>query len=67
MPEASDKDFNMFMYKRMLESLNRDKEGTPEEILEGVRRSVKEFVGDSPQFDDLTMLCVEYRGAEKKN
>ena len=66
-PEASDKDFNMFMYKRMLESLNRDKEGTPEEILEGVRRSVKEFVGDSPQFDDLTMLCVEYRGAEKKN
>ena len=57
----------MFMYKRMLESLNRDKEGTPEEILEGVRRSVKEFVGDSPQFDDLTMLCVEYRGAEIKN
>jgi sigma-B regulation protein RsbU (phosphoserine phosphatase) len=66
-PEASDKDFNMFMYERMLESLNRDKEGTPEEILEGVRRSVKEFVGDSPQFDDLTMLCVEYRGAEIKN
>ena len=66
-PEASDKDFNMFTYERMLESLNRDKEGTPEEILEGIRRSVKEFVGDSPQFDDLTMLCVEYRGAEIKN
>lgn len=51
----------------MLESLNRDKEGTPRDILEGIRRSVREFVGEAPQFDDLTMLCVEYRGAEAES
>ena len=27
-----------------------------------VNQSVKEFVGGAPQFDDLTMMCVEYRG-----
>lgn len=41
--------------------------GNPAEILDGIRRSVKEFVGDAPQFDDLTMLCVEYCGAETKS
>ncbi len=63
-PEAADKDTNMFKYSRMLESLNRDKDGTPREILEGMHRSVKAFVGDAPQFDDLTMLCVEYLGKD---
>ena len=63
-PEASDKDNNMFTAGRMLDALNEYREGTPREILEGVRRNVQSFVGDAPQFDDLTMLCVEYRGIE---
>ncbi len=38
---------------------------TPQEILEGVYRNVQHFVGDAPQFDDLTMLGLEYRGKEE--
>ena len=31
-------------------------------FLRAVRRHVDDFVGDTPQFDDLTMMCVEYYG-----
>ena len=31
-------------------------------ILENVRRDVDQFVKDELQFDDLTMLCLEYKG-----
>jgi serine phosphatase RsbU (regulator of sigma subunit) len=42
----------------MLESLNQYKDATPKEMLEGVHKSVLDFVGDRAQFDDLTMLAV---------
>ena len=35
-----------------------------EEILRNVRSAVDGFVLDAEQFDDLTMLCLEYRGPE---
>ena len=46
---------------RMLEALNKHREGSPQEILEGVYGSVKEFVGGRAQFDDLTMLGFELK------
>ncbi len=61
-PEATDADDNMFTLKRMIDVLNSLKEGSPQEILEGVYRSVEEFAGSAPQFDDLTMLGLEYKG-----
>ena len=45
----------------MLAALNSEAEATPKEILRTVRASVDEFVGAAEQFDDLTMLCLEYR------
>ena len=61
-PEASDKENQMFGTDRMLEVLNREKDAAPEQILESVKRAVDEFVNDAEQFDDLTMLCVQYKG-----
>ena len=46
----------------MLEALNQIADGTPEEILHHVREEVDAFVGEAEQFDDLTMLCIEYHG-----
>ena len=34
----------------------------PEELLNNVKNSVERFVKDAEQFDDFTMLCVEYYG-----
>ena len=64
-PEATDAEEQMFGTERMMEALNREPERRPEEILAGVRAAVDAFVGEAEQFDDLTMLCVEYRGMRK--
>ena len=31
-----------------------------------VRKKIDDFAGDTPQFDDMTMLCLEYRGKTTK-
>lgn len=64
-PEATDAENNMFGADRMLEALNEEKDGTTVDILKHVRASVDGFVNGAEQFDDLTMLCMEYRGPEK--
>ncbi len=63
-PEATDGDNEMFGTDRMLEALNRDPDAPPKEILRNVRRAVDEFVRDAEQFDDLTMLCLAFRGGD---
>ena len=60
-PEATDMFDKLYTTGRMLEALNKYRDGAPQEILEGVRKSVKEFVGGRPQFDDLTMLGFELK------
>ena len=66
-PEATDAQDNMFGTDRMLETLNKNADAAPKQILEEVRSSVDRFVKDAEQFDDLTMLCLEYRGTSVLN
>ena len=64
LPEATDCDGNMFGTDRMLDALNRDPAGDSESVIKGVRKAVDGFVRDAEQFDDLTMMCLEYKGPE---
>ena len=64
-PEATDTDDQMFGTERMLAALNEAPERTPKQILENVRCAVDSFVREAEQFDDLTMLCMEYRGTDE--
>ena len=57
-PEATDAGLAMFTLPRMMNALDRCRGGSPRDILEGVLQEVDAFVGDAPQFDDLTMLCL---------
>ena len=41
--------------------LNEHKDGSPQQILDGMHASVNAFVGEAPQFDDLTMHCLELK------
>ena len=52
----------MFGMERMLEALNEEPDASVRKILENVRKSIDRFVKDAEQFDDLTMLCLEYKG-----
>ena len=61
-PEANNSKGEMYGMERLNTALNRKSGLPPTEILRAVRRDVDTFVGDATQFDDLTMLCLEYRG-----
>ena len=61
-PEATAADQEMFGTDRTLEVLNRDVSASPEQMLKNIKEGVDAFVKDAVQFDDLTMLALEYRG-----
>ena len=61
-PEAINRDNEMFGTDRMLSVLNEDTDRTPEEEITAVRKAVSDFEGDQERFDDVTMLCIRYCG-----
>ena len=61
-PEATDANNELFGLERMLAALNQEPNAAPETILKNVRAAVDDFVQEAEQFDDLTMLCLEYKG-----
>ncbi len=60
-PEATNADNQMFGLERMRDTLNRNRALPPEQLLPAIKEATGRFVGEAPQFDDLTMLCLEYR------
>gem|GEM_PF-1091043 len=52
-----------FGRERLLAALAGTGSAEPEKLLAHVRACVDEFVQGAPQFDDITMLCLEYKGA----
>ena len=64
-PEATNAKNELFGTDRMLDALNADKDADNVQLLKNVRKAVDEFVGDAPQFDDLTMLAFTYYGKKE--
>ena len=60
--EATNAAPELFGEQRMLDALNRHGGETPEQVLAGVRKEIDAFVADAPQFDDITMLCLQMHG-----
>ena len=73
-PEANNTHEELFGVERMMDALES---GMREARADGpsdrtdlkaflgcFRARIDEFSGDAPQFDDLTMMCVEYRGSD---
>lgn len=58
-PEATNAENELFGTDRMLTALNKAPDALPENLLNNVQKAVDEFVGEAPQFDDLTMLAVK--------
>ena len=61
-PEATDAGGELFGTDRMIAALNSCAGDSPEQILHKVKNTVDTFVGSAEQFDDLTMMCLEYKG-----
>ncbi|MBR2738145.1 MAG: SpoIIE family protein phosphatase [Lachnospiraceae bacterium] len=65
-PEATDAEGKRFGTDRMLAALNAHTDDDPMQTLKNVRAAVDGFVMEAEQFDDLTMLCLEYKGKEEQ-
>ena len=63
-PEATNANSEMFGTDRMLESLNRRTDPKPEVFIKEVGFDVAEFTGEAPQFDDVTMIGMTWRGID---
>lgn len=57
-PEATDANNELFGQERLENAVTKQKQDVPEDLLTQIRTSVDEFVGEAPQFDDLTMLAL---------
>ena len=63
-PEATDAEGKMFGGDRLVNTLNRNADAEPEELIRQVHGAVDLFADDTPQFDDITMLCLKYYGSQ---
>ena len=57
--EATNSGEELFGTGRMLETLNRDPESSPQDLIRNMKSSIDDFVGTAPQFDDITMLVIQ--------
>jgi serine phosphatase RsbU (regulator of sigma subunit) len=64
-PEATAADHRMFTTDRLIKALNEDPLAPVDHVLGHVQTALDEFVGGAEQFDDVTMLCFEYKGRKK--
>ena len=62
-PEANNTAAELYGLNRLGQVLNRDPKSAPQGILERVKADVDRFAEGTDQFDDLTMLCIEYKGS----
>lgn len=65
-PEAENEKGEFFGTDRMMEALYLAISGSPKDVLSSVQKAVNSFVGEAEQFDDITMLCVEYTGSNDR-
>ena len=60
--EAANSQEELFGEGRLVETLGASPSAAPGTLLPFVREKVGEFVQDAPQFDDITMLGLLYKG-----
>ena len=65
-PEATNASEQLLGNERMVEALNRDPDAVPGVVIANVTDALWAFVGDAPQFDDITMLAFLYKGRPEK-
>lgn len=51
----------MYGTERMINALNKDANVSPSVVMQNVYEDINDFVKEAEQFDDLTMMCIEYK------
>jgi sigma-B regulation protein RsbU (phosphoserine phosphatase) len=64
MPDAENENHEFYEEKRLMDFLDGLDEVAPASVVNGVYKAVTDFVGNGPQFDDMTQLAIQYQPAE---
>ena len=64
--ECVSEEKKFFGRKRLVETLGQFSGADPETLIEGVNRTLDQFRGNTNQFDDITVLSLQYKGAVRK-
>ena len=60
-PEATNADNKLYAEDRLLNFMNNNAGVNATSLLPALKSNIDEFVGDAPQFDDITMLMLDYK------
>ena len=60
-PEATNIDNKLYGEDRLLAFMNQNASMEATELLPALKANIDEFVGEAPQFDDITMLMFDYK------
>ncbi len=60
-PEATDTNTQLYGEERLLSFMNENLDVESTELLPKLKNNIDEFVGEAPQFDDITMLMFDYK------
>ena len=60
-PEATNAEPKLYGEERLLEFANRNINMEATDFLPALKANIDEFVGEAPQFDDITMLMFDYK------
>ena len=60
--EAQNEKEELFGLARIAEALNRHRDADPRQLVDSMKEEVDAYAGLMEQFDDITMLCVHYKG-----
>ena len=70
-PEATNIENKLYGEDRLIEFMNRNSTTDAVTLLPSLKANIDEFVGEAPQFDDITMLMLDYKpkkgGAQMMN
>jgi sigma-B regulation protein RsbU (phosphoserine phosphatase) len=59
--EATNENNELYGEDRLLSFMNKSLELDQTKLLPKLKKDIDIFVGKAPQFDDITMLCLEYK------
>jgi sigma-B regulation protein RsbU (phosphoserine phosphatase) len=59
--EATNINNNLYGEERLQSFMNLSFDKEPIELLQSLKNNIDEFVGEAPQFDDITMLIFDYK------
>ena len=60
-PEATNTENKLYGENRLLNFMNENLVMDATELLPALKNNIDEFVGEAPQFDDITMLSFDYK------